>query len=226
MKSMTFRSCIKRTLAFFKSLFLSGLFTITPIAFTVFFINFAYGFVYKTLAPLRQMEPTFLQNIPGSEFALATILILVMGFTLKTFIVGGIVHYFERLISKIPFIRIVYSSSKIVVDFFKVTQSQQISAQNLSRQVVLIQYPRKGNFHIAFLLESAQDDYEKLIPNDQKNMPDEPYCKVFMPNSPNPTSGYFFILPKSEIVPTNITFEEAIKTIVSCGLATPESLKK
>ena len=78
----------------------------------------------------------------------------------------------------------------------------------------------------AFLLESASDTYEKIIPEEIKHYPGERYCKVFMPNSPNPTSGYFFIMPEDDVVPTAITLEEAIKALASCGLITPESLKK
>ncbi len=205
-----------------KTLFLSGLFTIIPIAATLFFINFMYGLFSRIIAPLRQVEPLFLQKIPGSEFALVMLLILATGIVLKIFIAHSIVHYTERLINKIPLVRIVYSSAKIVVDFFKLSDS----AKPIQRSVVLIPYPKKGQYHLAFLLESAGDTYEKIIPEGIKQYPGEKYCKVFMPNSPNPTSGYFFIMPEDEVIPTNISFEEAIKALASCGLITPESLKK
>lgn len=211
---------IKKTLSFFKSLFLSGLFMILPIAFTVFFVSFAYNFIYRILGPLRTLSPDFLKQIPGAEFILATLIILSIGVILKIVIVNSVVHYFEELIARIPLVRIVYSSAKILVNFFKVQK-----AVPSSKKVVLIQYPRERNFHIAFLLESAQGSYQEAIPERFKKHPNEEYVKVFMPNSPNPTTGYFFILPKDEIVETSITFEEAIKATVSCGLITPDSLK-
>ncbi|KKQ11328.1 MAG: hypothetical protein US22_C0032G0001, partial [candidate division TM6 bacterium GW2011_GWF2_36_6] len=86
-------------------------------------------------------------------------------------------------------------------------------------------FKQKGQYHLAFLLESAADSYEKIIPDNFKDHPGEKFCKVFMPNSPNPTSGYFFIMPETEIIKTSISFEEALKTLVSCGLITPESVK-
>ncbi len=205
-----------------KTLFLSGLFTIIPIAATLFFINFMYGLFSRIIGPLRQIEPLFLQKIPGSEFALVMLLILTTGIILKIFIAHSLVHYAESLIAKIPLVRIVYSSAKIVVDFFKLSDT----TKTIQRRVVLIPYPKKGQYHLAFLLESASDTYEKIIPEEAKQYPGERYCKVFMPNSPNPTSGYFFIMPEDEIISTNITFEEAIKALASCGLITPESLKK
>lgn len=211
-----------RILDFMKHVFLNGLFTVLPIAFTIFFINFAYRFVYNSLEPLRHFVPTYLRTLPGTEFIIATALILFVGIILRIFIIKSVIHYFEDIISSIPLIRIIYSSSKMLVDFFKISED----APSVSRKVILIQYPRKGNYHIAFLLDSAEKTYQPLIPEENKAKPDEKYFKVFMPNSPNPTTGYFFILPGHEIVHTDITFEEAVKVLVSCGIITPDSLQK
>lgn len=210
---------LERCYNFIKSIFLSGLFTIIPIALTLFFINFAYGFVYKILAPLRHLEPAFLQKIPGAEFLIATTLILVLGIILRFFLVNWFMHYVDRIFEKIPLVRIVYSSAKILVNFFQINKKMA----PMAKKVVLIQYPREHNYHIAFLLESVDDSYGLIIP---KANPDQKFYKVFMPHSPSPMTGYFFILPEQDIVHTDITFEEAIRSIVSCGLITPESLKK
>ncbi len=202
--------------------FLSGLFTIIPIAATLFFINFLYTLVSKMLVPLERIEPTWLREIPGSEFVLVVLVILIMGFILKTLLMNRLVHYFEELVNRIPLVRIVYSAAKIVVDFFKVSDSALVA----HRRVVLIPYPKKGQYHLAFLLESAKETYEPIIPEKFKHYAGEHYVKVFMPNSPNPTSGYFFIMPEDEIILTDISFEEAVKSLISCGLITPESLIK
>jgi uncharacterized membrane protein len=204
-----------------KSFFFSGLFTIIPIAATVFFINFAFHLIARIVHPLHQFEPLFIQQIPGSDFVLVMVMIVFLGIALKIFIAHAIVHHIEKLIAKIPLIRIIYSSSKILVNFFKLSDNKEVS----KRKVVLIHYPRRGQLHIAFLLEPAADNYEKIIPNEHRHAPNEAYFKVFMPHSPNPTTGFFFILPESDIIHTDITFEEAIKTLVSCGLITPESVK-
>ncbi len=218
---MALFSYIKKFLFSLKTVFLSGLFTILPIAATIFFINFAYNFAVRTLQPLKELAPSFIKVMPGSEILLATGLILLIGFILKVVIVDSVIQYAEGLLSKIPLVRIVYSSSKTVVDFFKMpTQDYG------KRKVVLITYPKPGQYHLAFLLESADGNYNELIPENLKVKPGERYYKVFMPNSPNPSSGYFFIMPEREIIQTNISFEEAIKAIVSCGLITPDSLKK
>lgn len=205
-----------------KHLFLSGLFTILPLAATIFFVQFMYNIFDRIIEPLRQLEPLFLQKIPGAEFILVMLLIISVGILLKMFLANLLLSTIEKTISKLPIIRVVYSSAKIVVDFFKLPNTKT----SLSKKVVLIPYPKKGQYHLAFLLESAADTYEKVIPDNAREYPGERYCKVFMPNSPNPTSGYFFIMPEADILPTDITFEEAVKALASCGLITPESLKK
>lgn len=211
---MKILKAIDHALDLIKSLFLSGLFTIIPLAATIFFVHFSYTMLAKWLLPLRNIEPMFLQNIPGAEIIVFIIFILLFGALVKLFIITPLIHRIERIIIRIPLLRTIYSSVKTLVEFFNVP-----SPATVSKQVVLIQYPRKGSYNLAFLLESAENDFKKVIKDDRK------FFKVFMPNSPNPTSGYFFILPEEEIIPTNITFEEAIKAVVSCGLVTPESMQ-
>lgn len=210
-----------KILNIFQTLFLSGLFTIIPLAATVFFIGFAYNFLTRLLHPLHQIEPQILKQIPGSQFIIVMILIMLIGVVLKVFIVHTIIGYFESLIIRIPLIRIVYSSVKTLVEFFKLSEKDYSK-----KKVVLIPYPQKGQYHLAFLLESAQTTYQTLLPQDQRGQTGEIFYKVFMPNSPNPSSGYFFIMSERDIIHTDITFEEAIKAIVSCGLVTPKSLQK
>jgi uncharacterized membrane protein len=209
----------KRMTSKLKSLFLSGLFTILPIILTVFVVTFTYELLSRWLKPLQKIQPLLLKKIPGSEIVIITILIIVLGILLKFLLISPLVKAIEAFIGKIPIVRTIYSSSKTLVDFFNVPDPTTVK-----RKVILIEFPRKGLYNIAFLLESATDGFEKLIPEKDKT-PGEKYYKVFMPNSPNPTSGYFLIIPEHEITHTNMTFEEAIKTVVSCGLITPESLK-
>ena len=107
-----------------------------------------------------------------------------------------------------------------MVDFFNVPAKEY-----KKRKDILFQFPRKRLFNIGFLLEPATDSFQKLIPKEMQE-PGKTYYKVFMPNSPSPMTGYFLILSEDEIIHTDMTFDEAIKTIVSCGLITPDSLKR
>jgi len=215
---MNLRKIPQRILAHLKSFFLSGLLTLLPLIATVFIVTFTYSFIAKWLEPLRRISPPYIQRIPGSEFIIVTLAILLLGFLLRVMFITPVIHWFESLIKKIPIIRSIYQSSKTLVDFFSSVDKTD------RKKVVLIEFPRKGLFNIAFLLESATDNYARIIP-EHKKRPNATYYKVFMPNSPTPASGYFFILPDDEITHTDMTFDEAIKAIVSGGLITPESLK-
>ena len=201
-----------------KSLFFQGLFTLLPITATIFFVNITYGLVVKWLSPIKQAQPHFLHQFPGSELILVFLFIFMVGVIIRFMLLAPIIHYFERLISKIPFIRTVYSASKTVVEFFNMPENA-----TREKKVVLIEYPRKNCYCLAFLLESTQGTFEQLF---QGSGNKQEFVKVFVPSSPAPTTGYFLILPRNEVIETEITFEEAIKTVVSCGLITPESLKQ
>lgn len=203
-----------RLLKTIKKIFFHGLFTIFPITATIVIAHFGYTLIARWVAPLRLYVPAALQHIPGIEFGLVLGFIFLVGALLRFLILGPVVHHLEKIITRIPLIRIIYSSSKILVDFFNVP-----NPTTAEKTVVLVQFPHKGTYCIAFLLESAENSFQRLLPGNQKK-----YYKVFMPNSPNPTSGFFMLMHRDDIIDTDISFEDAIKTIVSCGIHTPEAL--
>ena len=217
---MKFWDKFENVLLKFRSLFFKGFLTLLPITVTVLIFDIIYELISKWLAPLKRVEPFFLQRIPGIEFILVVTFILIIGTLARLLIIAPILHYFEKVIHRIPLIRSVYSSAKTLVDFFNIPNPAAVY-----NKVILIDYPQKGCYHLAFLLDETTNYYQKIIPENQYSN-GKKYYKVFMPNSPNPTSGYFFILPEDMIYHTDITFEEAIKALVSCGLINPESLKQ
>ena len=160
---MSDKNILQKIISHIKTLFLQGLFTILPILLTVFIATFTYEFLSRWLAPLRKLEPLYLQKIPGSEFILVVLFLLLVGFLLKLFFISPIIHWGEHLIEKIPFVRGVYSASKTLVDFFKVPD-----AASKARKVILVEFPRKGLFNIAFLLEPATNSFTKLLPEEIK----------------------------------------------------------
>lgn len=218
---MTILKIFEKISSFFKSLFISGLVTILPITATIFFFNFTYNLLSRWLIPIKEMIPHQFKQIPAIEFGLIVLAILAIGALLKLLIIGPIINSFEQVISKIPLIRTVYSAAKTLAHFFNVPD-----LESAKKKVILIQFPRPGFYNIAFQLGSAEGNFQKLIPMPAKEKSSTKYYKVFMPNSPNPASGYFLILPEDEIIPTNLTFEEAIKSVVSCGIITPDIIEK
>jgi len=200
-----------------RSLFFDGLIVILPLAATFAFLKFTYQVLSHWLAPLRAMEPIWLQQIPGAEFVIMLLVLMAIGLLARLFIFIPIMHYVERVIAKIPLVRIVYSGVKTLVDFLNVPRHPEFK-----RKVVLVPFPRANVYHLAFLIGSAEENFGQLIP---PTTPATRYVKVFMPTT-HITVGYFLLVPEAEIIDTNISFEEAIKSIVSCGLINPESLVK
>lgn len=197
-----------------KSIFFHGLFTIIPITATIVITHFGYTLIARWVAPLRAYVPAPLQPIPGVELVLVLGFVFTVGALLRFLILGPFVNRLEGIITRIPIIRIIYTSFKILVDFFNVP-----NPTTAEKTVVLVEFPHKGSYCVGFLLASAKDSFEPLLQEKNKE-----YYKVFMPNSPNPTSGFFMLMPGSSIIETDISFEDAIKTIVSCGIHNPQAL--
>lgn len=206
----------KRLSQEFKNLFLSGLFTLLPLAATAGFLKFTYTISMRILAPLRELEPLWMQQIPGSEIILVILFLVLMGALVQLLIIAPLVHYVEKVINKIPLVRIVYASVKTMVDFFDVPRHPEFK-----RKVVLIPYPNDQIHKLAFLLGPA-DDLAKLCGS---NTEVEKFVKVFMPTS-HVTTGFTMILPQRVVIETEISFEEAIKMMISCGVIHPKSLQQ
>ena len=179
----------KKTFLYLWSLFLSGLFTILPLTFTVVFLNFSFKLLIKWLEPIRMIEPNFIKHIPYSEVFLTILSIFLIGIILKVFILKRIIHAIEKLIYKIPLIRPIYKGLKQMVDSFY-SDKKTASFTN----VVLIEFPRKEIYSIGF---STGELPEELSP--EKN---QPYLNVFIPTSPNPTTGFYLIVPEKDLLKT------------------------
>jgi len=195
-----------------RSLFLSGLFMLLPITITFYLFKFLFHIIQAWLEPLRKLEPEHLRSIPYLEFALAVGLILAIGLISRIFVFRKLIHYIEKMIRKIPLIRPVYSGAKQLVHAF--THHDEESFQ----QVVLIEFPRKGIYSIGFLTSYLTTE---VAPTNG-----EPYYNIFIPTTPNPTTGYYIIARKEDFKPTSLTRQEAMSLIISGGIIQPERFTK
>jgi len=202
------KKIVRRVMDQIRSLFLSGLFMLLPITITFYLFKFAFRFIQAWVQPLRELEPEYLRAIPYIEFALAIGLILIIGLISRVFVFRKLIHYFESIVSKIPLIRPVYNGSKQLVHAF--THHDKESFQ----QVILIEFPRKGIYSIGFLTSHLTTE---LAPTNG-----ELYYNIFIPTTPNPTTGYYIIAKKDDFKPTNLTRQEAMSLIISGGIVQPE----
>lgn len=194
-----------------KSFFLTGIITILPLGLTIFVVIFLVnllgniaGRVLKYI-PRLSAFPAYAITIIG--FVALIVVIFLVGILTSSFIGRWFLRLTDRFFSTLPFVRSVYSSARQLTDTLFIDRSAL-------KDVVVIEYPRKGIFTLAFVTNEAK---WKIKKQSQKTC-----VNVFVPTSPNPTSGFYLIVPEEEIIPTGLPIEWGFKIIVSGGIILPE----
>lgn len=187
------------------SLFLSGLLLILPITLTIAVFTISFRVLLGWLEPLKKVGFTF----PYSEVILAIAIIFIAGALYNMFISRPIIHAIERLFSRIPLIRPVYSGIKKLVHAFSFQDKASFT------KVVRVEFPKKGTYSIGFLANQVD---EKIAPDNKKK-----YFTIFIPTTPNPTSGFLILLPEEEITIVDISRQDAMAMIISGGIIQPDT---
>jgi len=202
---------------FIWSLFLNGLLAILPLALTIAFFNLSIRIVLHWIQPIRHViahyipsTPKVISSIPYNDIILALIGILVIGALTKFFLFDVIIKQIEKIFTKIPLVSPIYSGMKQLVHAFKPDDKLSF------KQVVLVEFPRKGMYSVGFLTSIAP---ASLINNNN-----QVYVNIFVPTTPNPTTGYFIMVAKEEVIETELTRQEAMALIISGGIIQPQKL--
>ncbi len=196
-----------------KKTIISGLIIWLPIIATITIVRFIIDGLDQTfkLLPVQYQPSSILgTHIPGLGLIASIIILILTGILINNIIGKKILILSEKLLNRIPIIRSIYNSLKKVST--TLLQNQNTAFLN----VLLIEYPRKGLYSIAFQtasIPSTNDSQQELI-------------TVFIPTTPNPTSGMVLLLPSHEATKLNITVEDAIKIIISLGSVTPKDIHK
>ena len=191
------------------SLFLTGLFCILPMTLTVAVFTITFRVIVSWLEPLKRFGLPFLGKIPYSEVILAVALIFLAGMLYNMFLLRPIIHAIENLFSRIPLIRPVYSGIKKLVDAFSFQDKVSFS------KVVRVEFPRSGIYSLGFLANQVD---EKIAPDTEKK-----YFSIFIPTTPNPTSGFLIVVPEDQITIIEISRQEAMAMIISGGIIQPDT---
>ena len=194
--------------------FLAGLLVFLPVVITLWFLGWVISLMDGLLdvLPARLHPNSYLPfAIPGLGAAFTIALILFLGVLTRGVATRRFLAAWDRIFVQIPVFRGVYTAVQKLVQTF-LGQSQT------NRQVVMIEYPRKGIYAVGFAMGRAWHELEK------KN--EAPLVNVFVPTTPNPTSGFYLLVPANEVAPLNISMEEALKLITSGGLITPDDRNK
>jgi len=190
-----------------RNYFIAGVVVLIPIGITVYFTFFLITISSKILP--KEINPNHYlpYNIPGLEIAISIILITFIGWLSLSFLGKRLLDIFNNILKKIPILRTIYSEIGQMTESFTKTDKQK-------KNVVLVEYPRKGSWAVGFV---TKDNTGEISDKTKREL-----VNVFVPTTPNPTSGFLLMFPKEEVIYLDMTFEEASKFIVSAGTSNPK----
>jgi uncharacterized membrane protein len=185
----------------FRSKIFAGLAALLPLYLTFFVIKFLFVTLEEMSDPLLKR---FNLEIPGLGIILTIVLIYILGFLVTNFLGRKIFNLGEQIVKKVPIVNIIYTTLKQITDTFTKGSTDAFKG------AVYIQYPRQGLWTMAF------------ISGESKTKDGVPYYHLFVPTTPNPTSGFFLMIPQADTVATGMSVEDGLKTIISGGLLAPD----
>ena len=195
--------------------FITGLLILVPLAITLWVLNLIIGTMDQSLLLLPENwrpQALFGFNIPGLGTIVTLLIVFLTGLATRNFIGKQVVQGWELLLNRIPVVRSIYSSVKQVSD------TLFSSSGNAFRKAVLVQYPRQGAWTIAFVTGVPGGDVRNHLVGE--------YVSIYVPTTPNPTSGFFLMVPRDDVIELDMNVDEALKYIVSMGVVSPEYFEK
>jgi uncharacterized membrane protein len=193
-----------------KKYFITGLLIWIPLAITLWVLDLIVTTMDQSLAllPLQlQPQEVFGRQIPGLGVLLTLLVVLGTGVLASNILGQRLVSLWEMLLGRIPVVKTIYSSVKQVSDTLFTPGGQAF------RKALLVQYPREGTWTIAFLTGAPGGDVANHLRGD--------YVSVYVPTTPNPTSGFFLMLPRAEVIELDMSVDEALKYVISMGVVAP-----
>lgn len=202
-----------------KRILLNGLLTLLPFTLTIGLFMLSFRLIINWLRPVQEFieHPVdFLLTIPYkaivNQLFLVALGIFLVGLIIRTLLLQRVINSIEELFFKIPLVRPVYSGIKQLIHAFSVQDKITF------KKVVVVEFPRNGIYSLGFLTSE--------LPHQIAPQPEHKFYNIFIPTTPNPTSGYFVILPESSFKSIDLTRQEAMAMIISGGIIQPERLTK
>jgi uncharacterized membrane protein len=204
---------LENLIANLKTLFLTGLLTILPITLTFFIFRWFFRILQGWLTPIKNLNPRLFDAFPYSEVIVVLLLILFIGLISKVLILRPIVSFLkEKILFKLPLVKPVYSGIK-QLSHALIASHNQIGFHT----VVTVEFPSQNVFSLGFLTGE--------LPAELAPKSDTKYYKIYIPNSPNPVTGHFIILPAEKFTISALSRQEAMAIIMSGGVITLDRFK-
>jgi uncharacterized membrane protein len=197
----------RNVLARLRNNFIAGVVVLIPIGITIYLTLFIIKISSKILP--KELNPNHYlpYNIPGVEIIISIILITFIGWLSLSIIGKKLLEIFNNILKRIPILRTIYSAFEQMLDMFT-------KGDKNKKNVVLVEYPRKGSWAVGF---ATKENESEISRKSKQNL-----VNVFVPTTPNPTSGFLLMFPKEEVIYLDMSFEEASRFIVSAGSAEPK----
>lgn len=194
-----------------KKYFITGLLVLVPLFITVWVLSFLIHTMDQSLLLLPaawQPKELFGFNVPGLGVLLTLGIIFGAGLVATNIFGQHLIEVWESLLTRVPVVKTIYSSVKQVSD------TLFSNTGNAFRKAVLVQYPRDGSWTIAFITGVPGGDVKEHLFGD--------YISIYVPTTPNPTSGFFLMMPREDVIDLDMSVDEALKYIISMGTVTPK----
>ena len=200
-----------------RAYFFAGVLITSPIVITLALALWLINFVDSHIVPLipEQWNPdTYLRelfgfqiSIPGTGVVILFVVITLIGWLTASYIGRTFVRIGEKIVARMPVVSGIYGAVKQIMETIFRNQSQAF------RRAVLVEYPRRGLWTVAFVTGTAEGEIKDLVADELVN--------IYVPTTPNPTSGFLLFVPRKDVIYLNMTVEEAFKLVISGGLVTP-----
>ncbi len=198
-----------------RSSFLTGLIVIAPIGVTVWLIWTVVGWIDGWVLPLvpdRFLPEQYIGiNLRGVGVIIFLVFTVLVGWVAKGFIGRSLISWAEGVVESLPVVRSIYSGLK------QIAETVFSQSERSFEKACLVEYPRKGIWAIAFISSDAKFEIDERIPREDQKI------SVFLPTTPNPTSGFLLFVPRAEVIELDMSVEDAAKLIISAGLVYPNA---
>ena len=191
-----------------RNYFITGVVVLIPIGFTLYLTKFVISVSSKIIPQNINPNSYLPYAIPGIEILISIVFITIVGGLSLSFLGKRILKLIDDLFKRIPFLRTIYSAILQMTESFS-------NKENDKKSVVLVEYPRKGTWAVGFATKENQGEI--------KNKTEKDLVNVFVPTTPNPTSGFLLMFPINDVIHLDMSFEEASKFIVSAGTSSKKS---
>jgi uncharacterized membrane protein len=194
----------------FRRIFLTGLLIMLPALITVYVLGFTFNWIDSLLGNLFQAYLG--RSIPGLGFLVSVAIIFIVGLFASNVLGNKVLRLVESGFANIPLVKPIYSAVRQIIDAFTAQR------KDIFESVAMIEYPRKGVYAIGFVTGRGSGEVQEKTAQE--------VVGLFLPTTPNPTSGFLLLVPKEDIVPLQMSVEEALKLIISGGVVIPEWPRK